>query len=136
MSSHLKRSLVLGFAATLVVFTLVAPASAKQPPVTKMTFKLVSHQLLVGDAVDVTVHVLARSGHAWVGVAGATVVITVDGLEVGTGITDDTGTAVVAWVASAEGDHVMKVLFAGDELHKRAQRAQGFTVSAAVPVVP
>lgn len=131
MSSSLKRSLFLGLGVALVILTLVVPASAKQPPVTKMGFKLVNHQMVVGDTVDVTVHVMSRSGHAWVGVAGATVGVKVDGVDAGTGVTDDTGTVVIPWVASSEGDHVMKTIFAGDEMHKRAQRAQGFTVSVA-----
>src|SRR4030067_68087 len=49
--------------------------------------------------------------------------------------------AAVAYTAADEGDHVMKVVFEAIEGHKKAQRAQGFSVSAeatvaAIPATP
>jgi len=127
----LHRFVGAALGALLILASFAGPAAAKQPPVTKLGFKLVSHQLTVGDSVDVTVHVKSRSAKAWVGVAGATISVKVDGVEVATGVSDDAGMAVIPWVVAAEGGHVMKVVFAGDDLHKRAQRAQGFNATAA-----
>ncbi len=106
----------------------------KPPPVTNIRFKLDDHSVNVGDTLTGTVMVASHAQHQkpnWVPFGGATLSLTVDGVEVGTLVTDDTGHAVVAHVATSEGDHVMRVVFAGDELHKRAQRAQGFSVGPA-----
>jgi hypothetical protein len=127
----LKRVCIVWLTAFMLVAVLATGASAKSAPVTKMMFKLGQHSFVVGDTVSASVSVMSRLDHHWVGIPGATIVVTVDGTEVGTFAADDTGVAVLSWVADTEGEHVMKVLYAGDELHKRTQRAQGFSVTVA-----
>ena len=114
------------------------PASAKPAPVTKMKFKLDVHEVPSGGQLTGGVEVLTRSGHAWLSFPGAPLSVRVDGVEVGTAVADAEGYVELAYpVPLDEGDHVMKIVFAGDELHKRAQRAQGFSVTAAeVPTDP
>jgi len=123
-------ALVAGFLLT-AVFAL--PAAAKSAPVTKMTFKLNSHQVAAGEDVTSAVLVQTRSGNQWVAFSGAVLTITVDGLEVGTTTSGVDGLAPVSYTTVEAGEHVMKVVFAGDATHKKAQRAQGFEVSAAAP---
>jgi hypothetical protein len=129
-----KLALVVGTVA-LLALALAAPAVAKQPPVTKMTFKLHgNHEMAVGTTVSLSVLAQGRSGHEWVGIPGASVAVRVDGVDVATAVADDTGLATFDYLPAVEGEHVMKAFYAGDELHKRSQRAQGFTVvPAAVP---
>jgi hypothetical protein len=124
-------ALVAGFLLT-AVFAL--PAAAKSAPVTKMTFKLDSHQVTAGEDVTSAVLVQTRSGNQWVAFSGAVLTITVDGLEVGTTTSAVDGLAPVSYTTVEAGEHVMKVVFAGDATHKKAQRAQGFEVSGTVPV--
>ena len=113
-----------------ILVTAAIPAAAKSAPVTKMRFKLDHHHFVAGETVEGSVAVMARSEHHWLGIPGATVSVRVDGTEVAAAVTDETGIASFSWIA-VEGDHVMKVFFAGDELHKKAQRAQGLTVDPA-----
>lgn len=126
-----KRTALIAIAVSLLVLMLASPASAKQSPVTKMTFKLDSHQFVVGDTIAGTVHVATRDGNHWVALPGVAVNVMVDGAWIATVITDPSGVAQVTMSAGAVGDHVMKMIFMGDEVHKRARRAQGFTIAAA-----
>jgi predicted phage tail protein len=128
---RMAAALVAGFLLT-AVFAL--PAAAKSAPVTKITFKLDSHQVAAGDDVTSAVFVQTRSGNQWVAFPGAVLTIKVDGLDVGTTTSAADGLAPVSYTAVEAGDHVMKVVFAGDDTHKKAQRAQGFEVSAPAPV--
>lgn len=126
-----KLALVLG-AIALLALTLAGTAQAKQPPVSKLTFKLHGHhEMVMGETVSLTVLVQSRSERRWAAVPDATVLIRVDGVEVTTAVTDADGKATFDYSPAAEGEHVMKAVFAGDESHKRAQRAQGFTVAPA-----
>lgn len=130
-----KFALVVATIGLMALALAAVPAQAKQPPVTKMTFKLHGlHEMAAGEAVSLSVLVQGRSEHRWAGIPGASVVIRVDGVDVATAVADDTGLATFSYIAGTEGEHVMKAFYAGDELHKRSQRAQGFTVVA--PVVP
>jgi len=139
-----RRSRILVPAAAIAVVALVSMLSvgasatpstthgSKLAPVTKIAFKLDSHSVVEGAAVTGSVLVRTRSGHQWVGLASASLSLRVDGVEVATLATDANGAASVSYVGVV-GDHVMKVVFTGDELHKRAQRAQGFEVAGAAP---
>lgn len=132
-----RRTIAL-LVGVLVATTLAAPAAAKAKPATKIKFKLDSHEVVVGTDVTGTVKMWTHTGHPWAPFPGATLSVRVDGDEVGSIVTDANGEADVVYAATTEGDHVMKVVFAGDDTHKRAQRAQGFTVSAdsTEPTVP
>jgi hypothetical protein len=100
--------------------------------VTKIKFKLDTHQVIAGEAVTGSVHVWSRDGNTWVPFEGAILSLFVDGTDLATLFTTDAdGFAPVAYTAAEEGDHVMKVVFDAIEGHKKAQRAQGFSVSAA-----
>ena len=50
-------------------------------------------------------------------------------------VTGADGRATVSYVAPA-GGHVMRVVFLGDDAHKRARRSQGFAVVAGATAVP
>lgn len=128
MSPRRIIPVVLGIALTMAI---ALPAVAKPAPVTKIKFKLDSHEVTVGSNVTGTVFVATRSGNQWLPFEGATLSVRVAGVEVGTVTTDATGFAAVSYTAATEGDYAMKVFFLGDDTHKRAQRAQGFSVAAA-----
>lgn len=129
----MRRWLSVALGAALGL-TLLAPAvAAKPPPVTKMKFKLDAHEVAAGAEVTGGVHVWTRDGKAWVPLADAVLTVKVDGMEVDELATDGDGYAAVAHPAT-EGEHVMKIVFAGDDLHKRARRAQGFSATAGDPV--
>lgn len=132
---------------TLVAGALAGPAIAGRdgegghghghgkahPPATKMRFKLADHQLDVGEAATGGVTLLTRVDKKWGPLAGATLSVElvdflVDSGECATLTTDAEGHATATCTAAAEGEYVMKVRYAGDETHKKAQRAQGFTV--------
>ena len=76
------------------------------------------------------VTVWTRDAHAWVPLEDAELSVLVDGTEVATVLTDANGVAPIVYTSTEDGDHVMKVAYAGDWAHKRAQRAQGFTVGS------
>ena len=133
MSPRRIMPLVLGIALTMAI---ALPAVAKPAPVTKIKFKLDSHEVTVGSNVTGTVFVWTRSGNQWLPFAGALLSVRVAGVEVGTVTTDATGFAAVSYLATTEGDYAMKVFFLGDDTHRRAQRAQGFSVTAATATAP
>ena len=135
IAGSIRTGLTLALAITLCVGFLATSAIAKPAPVTKIEFHLDDHNVPPGSAVTSAVSVRTRSGHAWVPFAGATLSVRVDGTQVLTVITDVNGMAAISYVAAA-GGHVMKVVFAGDATHKRAQRAQGFSVVAGATADP
>ena len=110
-------------------------AIAKPAPVTKITFKLSDHNVPPGAAVTGSILIRSRSNHEWVPFAGASLSVRVDGTELLTLVTGADGRATVSYVAPA-GGHVMRVVFLGDDAHKRARRAQGFAVVAGATAVP
>lgn len=119
----------------LCLGVLATSAVAKPPPVTKITFKLQDHNVPPGSPVVGSILVRTRANHEWVPFPNAPLSIRVDGTEVMTLVSGSDGRATVSYVA-AEGGHVMKVVFAGDLTHKRAKRAQGFSVTAGATAVP
>ena len=127
--------LVLTLGVMLSVGFLSTSAIAKPVPVTKITFKLLDHNVPPGGAVTGSILVRTRSGHAWVPFAGAPLSIRVDGADVLALVTGADGRATVSYVAP-EGGHVMRVMFLGDATHKRARRSQGFAVVAGATAVP
>jgi hypothetical protein len=114
---------------------LATSAIAKPAPVTKIKFKLDDHNVPPGSAVTSSVLVRTRSGHNWVPFVGAPISVRVGGAQVLSLTTDANGIVAISYVAAA-GDHVMKVVFAGDATHKRAQRAQGFSVVVGATAAP
>jgi plastocyanin len=107
------------------------PHKKQHPANTKMGFRLDDHQVMVGDPVTGSAHLATREDHAWAPLADASLSVRVDGDEVATLTTDADGNATVSLTADTEGGHVVKVVFAGDDAHRKRQRAQGFEVEAA-----
>lgn len=128
----MTRKWLLAALAVGVGLVLLAGAAWAEPkPVTKIKFKLDAHEVPAGTDVTGSVRVWTRSNHAWTPFAGAALTVSVDGVEVGSITTDGDGLATVVYTTTVEGDHTMKVAFAEDDTHKKAKRAQGFTVTAA-----
>jgi hypothetical protein len=126
-------ALILGV--VLSIGFVSTSAIAKPAPVTKITFKLSDHNVPPGGAVTGSIVVRTRSNHEWIPFAGAPLSVRVDGTDVLTLVTDASGRATVSYVAP-EGGHVMRVMFLGDDSHKRARRSQGFAVVAGATAVP
>jgi hypothetical protein len=97
--------------------------------VTKITFKLDDHSVALGDMLTGPVLVQTHEGNHWVPLAGATLSLQIGKTEVATLVTDANGAATVGFAPTSAGDHVMRVVYAGDDLHKGAQRAQGFNAA-------
>jgi hypothetical protein len=128
-----RRLVVTVLGAALGMAFIISPATAGST-VTKMRFELGDHEVAAGSSLSGSVSLWAKSASSWMPVGGAALSVVVDGTEVGTLTTDEDGFALVSWPASvAEGGHVMKVVYAGDGVYSRAQRAQGFSVTAAAP---
>jgi hypothetical protein len=109
------------------------PSAANGP--TKIDFKLRPNHVAMGTDLTSTVTFWAHAKPGpWAPLAAAVFSVRVDGAEVATGTTDANGQALVDFAPTAAGEFVMKIVYAGDTLHKKAQRAQGFTVDPA-PVV-
>ena len=142
----MRRSFSFLTAVTVVAIVVVlfaGSAYGKSAPTTKMRFKLTDHSVAVGDTLSasltVSTHGTTHGPEAhggWMPMEGVTVSITIDKVEVGTVVTDAEGHADVVVVATEAGDHVLRAVFAGDELHKKAQRAQGFSVEEAPAPAP
>ena len=135
ITSNIRTVVAVVLGITVFTGLLATSAIAKPAPVTKIRFKLDDHNVPPGSAITGSVLVRTRSNHEWVPFAGAPLVVRVGGTQVLTLTTDANGAAAISYVAAA-GDHVMKVVFAGDATHKRAQRAQGFAVVAGATAVP
>lgn len=94
-----------------------------------MRFKLDDHQWDSGATVTGTASLRSGRGRGEP-VEGATLRVLVDGEDVGTATTDAEGKAAISWGPATDGGHVMRVVYDGDDTHKRAKRAQGFQVGA------
>jgi hypothetical protein len=136
---RVHRSLLV-LAGALLATALALPAAASPPDghghgnghaVTKITFKLDDHYVDAGVPLTSTVLVRTRAEHQWATFPDASLSIRVDGVEVGTVTSDGDGVAPVSYTPADVGMHVMRVVFEGDDTHKRARRAQGFEVAAA-----
>lgn len=98
---------------------------------TRMKFKLEDHQLALGEAAIGEVTLQTRVGKSWTPLEGASLGVTMGDTSCGSVITDAEGKATATCTADANGEYVMKVRYAGDDTHKKAQRAQGFSVGEA-----
>ena len=106
-----------------------AGASGHGP--TKIDFKLRPNQVPQWGDLTATLTFTTHDKNHWVPLPGAEFIVRVDGVDVGTGITDASGQALLDYVGDTLGGHIKKVVFPGDGVHKKAQRAQGFLVTAA-----
>ena len=130
----LKRTISVAAACALVLAVAIAPSLAKKPTgkaaTSKLTFKLDDHSVATGEDVTGTVKLTTTKGKKATPIADAPLSVQVDGVEVASLTTDESGEATVTLSGVADGEHVAKVIYAGDATHKKAQRAQGFTVGA------
>ena len=138
----LKRTIAVAAAAAVVVAAAVAPALAKKPESkqssTKLAFKLDDHSVETGSDVIGSARLTTTKGKNKTPIAGATLTVTLDGVEYGTLTTDSNGVAAVVITAPADGEHRVKVSYAGDATRRKAQATQGFSVGvlAEEPEVP
>ena len=124
----MRRTLGAFVAAGMLAAALAGGAAAKSAPPTKMKFKLDDHHVAEGGSVTGTILVLTGRGKHREPMEGASLSVLVDKVEVATLVTDADGMAEVEYSTTEAGEHVMKVVYAGDDEHKRAKRAQGFEV--------
>ncbi len=119
----------------LLVGGVAGTAMAKKahPATSKMRFKLDSHSVAVGDQVTGSIRLWTRSGHRWEALGGVDLSVRLDGTEVDTVTTDSDGQVAVSVSADTAGDHVIKVVYAGDDTHRKAHRAQGVEATAPSP---
>ena len=96
----------VGVIATLALF--VAPAAATSEPVTKITLTLTGTSVPVGSNVSGSVLVMSGSGKKAAPLSGASLGVSVDGVQ-------------------------MRVEYAGDASHKKAQDVAMFTATSADP---
>ncbi len=115
-------------AAGVLAAAVTGVAGAKSAPPTKIKFKLDDHNVAEGETVTGTIAARTGRGKDREPLAGASLTVLVDKVEVDSLVTDDEGRALVEYVATEAGEHNMKVVYAGDGEHKRAKRAQGFDV--------
>jgi hypothetical protein len=123
-----RRLLSVAVGMVVGLALIAAPATAKSAAVTKIWFKLDDHEVTAGDEVTSTVLVLTKGRILWWPLGGAELIVSVDGVKVGTATTNFLGLARVSAPATVEGEHTMEVAYAGDADHKAARRSQGFTV--------
>lgn len=124
----------VGVVATLALF--MGPAAATSEPVTKITFTLEPSSVPAGSDVTGLVTVTTGSGKAEKPFGGATLSVWVDGVQVGSAVTNPAGVASVSQTATVPGMHSMRVMFAGDALHKKAHRDETFVVTAGSATLP
>jgi hypothetical protein len=124
----------VGVLATLALF--MGPAAATSEPVTKITFTLDAASVHAGADVTGLVEVTTGSGKAETPFGNATLSVWVDGVQVGSAVTNGAGVASVSQTATVPGMHSMRVLFAGDAQHKKAHRDETFVVTAGSPTSP
>lgn len=98
--------------------------------VTMVKFKLANEDVTAGDSLAGNIKVSSGGGRNRAPLAGAELAVTIDGVDAGSITTAEDGTATITVIAE-EGDHVVKVVYAGDADHKRAKRAQGYEAVAA-----
>ena len=124
----MRARIAMAIAAGVLVASLGGgTALGKSAPPTKIRFKLDDHSVASGEAVTGSVLVMSGRGKNREPLEGATLTVLVDKVEVATLTTDADGRALVERLAE-DGEHVMKLVFAGDDEHKKAKRAQGFEV--------
>ena len=126
--------------AAVVAGAMAGTAGAAKPPwagggakpaVSKMKFKIVDHGIAEGESVQGRVVLVTGRGNQREPLAGAELTVLVDKAEVATVTTGADGVAEILYAGATAGEHVMRVVYAGDDAHRRAKRAQGFEVGGA-----
>jgi hypothetical protein len=121
----------VGVIATVALY--MAPAAATSEPVTKIEVKLDSSSVPAGSDVSGLVEVTTGSGKAEGPFSGAALTVSIDGVAVGTAVTNGAGMASFAYTMTARGPHTIRIAFAGDAKHKKAHKDRPFVVKPGKP---
>ena len=131
-----RRALAAAVGVIAGLALISAPAAATSEPVTKIRFTLNAAQVQAWTNVTGTVVVTTGSGPSTMPFAGASLTLSVDGVAVGPMTTDGQGQAFLAYPMTVEGQHTVRVAFAGDDSHKKAHHDAGFLVTPGDPPLP
>jgi fibronectin type III domain protein len=128
-----RRALTTAVGVIATVALYMAPAAATSEPVTKIHLKLDSSSVPAGSDVSGLVEVTTGSGKAEVPFAGAALTVWIDGVQVGSAVTNGAGVAAVGYPMTARGPHTIRVAFEGDANHKKAHKEREFVVTPGEP---
>ena len=136
MPAHsIRRSAIALVTSIITAFLIAGTASAGSSgggggsaDRSKIKLQLDDRKVPLGDAVTGALLLRTKGHGSPAPIAGATVSVEVDGVEVGTVTTDDQGRAEVSYTASEAGRFKMRVAYAGDESRSGADKAKKFRV--------
>ena len=131
-----RRALATAVGVIAGLALISAPAAATPEPVTKIRFTVNAAQVQAWTNVTGTVVVTTGSGPSTMPFAGASLTLSVDGVAVGPMTTDGQGQAFLAYPMTVEGQHTVRVAFAGDASHKKAHHDAEFLVTPGDPPLP
>jgi hypothetical protein len=131
-----RRALAAAVGVIAGLALISAPAAATSEPVTKIRFTLNAAQVQAWTNVTGTVVVTTGSGPSTKPFAGATLTLSMDGVAIGPMTTDGQGQAYLAYPMTVEGQHKVRVAFAGDASHKKAHHDAEFLVTPGDPPLP
>ena len=131
-----RRALAAAVGVIAGLALISAPAAATSEPVTKIRFTLNAAQVQAWTNVTGTVVVTTGSGPSLKPFVGASLTLSVDGVAIGPLSTDGQGQAFLAYPMTVEGQHTVRVTFAGDASHKKAHHDAGFLVTPGEPPLP
>ncbi|HET9249275.1 MAG TPA: fibronectin type III domain-containing protein [Actinomycetota bacterium] len=130
-----RRALAAAVGVIAGLAPIAAPAAATSEPVTKIRLSLDAAQVQAWTNLTGTAVVTTGSGPASAPFADAVLTVSLDGVILGIVSTDDDGVAVLDYPMTTEGLHTLRVAFAGDAFHKKAQRDADVTVTPGDPPV-
>jgi len=128
-----RRALTTAVGVIATVALYMAPAAATSEPVTKIHLKLDSSSVPAGSDVSGLVEVTTGSGKTEVPFGGAALTVWIDGVQVGSAVTNGAGVAAVGYPMTARGPHTIRVAFEGDSKHKKAHKEREFVVTPGEP---
>jgi hypothetical protein len=131
-----RRALAAAVGVIAGLALISAPAAATSEPVTKIRFTLDATQVQAWTNVTGTVVVTTGSGPSTMPFTGAVLTMSMDGVAIGPLTTDGQGQAFLAYPMTVEGQHTVRVAFAGDASHKKAHHDAGFVVTPGDPPPP
>jgi hypothetical protein len=130
MSGRLRSVGVTMLAAAMVLgaFTVSASASVGSDQLHKPKMRISMASEIFESGSDVTGSVNLSSKHKGGPLAGAVLDVQVDGSDVAQVTTDGDGNAPFDIAGVADGEHVLTVIFGGDEGHRATQKDRDFSV--------
>ena len=125
---HRLRMAVSVLVAAGLIMGGAVGASAKQLPKSKLHIKLDAQRFDSGADVTGSALLYAVVHKVKTGLPNETLDLQVDGVDVGTTITDADGNATIDIPGVADGQHILGVIFAGDSSYRGTQKQHGFCV--------